>query len=149
VFSLSFWGLNAASATSSPLIIAVAMIAGMIAVGLIVEVFFQRIIATAYGIRTDYYEVRTHYDNRTQTSPPRWAEKALIILLPRKHAKSIPGDIEEVYRDTIFPKVGPGLARLWYVKEVVLTLVPFIPARVYGWLTLTAVLDQVRRWIGH
>ena len=81
-------------------------------------------------------------------NPPKWAEELLVLFLPHNHAKDIPGDIEEVYRDTILPKYGLSFAHIWYVKEVFVTIVCLLPLRILRWITFAWLYEHVRRWIG-
>ena len=59
----------------------------------------------------------------TDEHPPRWAERLLLIVLPRRDRETIPGDLLEEFREVVLPARGRRGARLWYVRQV-LSLVP-------------------------
>ena len=59
----------------------------------------------------------------TDEHPPRWAERLLLIVLPRRDRETIPGDLLEEFREVVLPSRGRIGARVWYVRQV-LSLVP-------------------------
>ena len=57
---------------------------------------------------------------RNTMSPPAWAERALVTLLPVDRAESESGDLLEAYRDEQLPARGRLGADWWYVRQVAL-----------------------------
>lgn len=55
--------------------------------------------------------------------PPRWAERLLRMVLPRRDRETIPGDLLEEFREVVLPARGRAGASLWYVRQV-LSLIP-------------------------
>lgn len=53
----------------------------------------------------------------SDTNPPRWLERLLLLLLKRGDRETVSGDLLEEYREVILPKRGPGLANVWYLKQ--------------------------------
>ncbi len=51
------------------------------------------------------------------SSPPRWAESLLLLLLEPKDRESFSGDLLEEYRETVVPVRGRGANR-WYTGQV-------------------------------
>jgi hypothetical protein len=55
--------------------------------------------------------------DRPISSPPRWAESLLLLLLEPKDRESFSGDLLEEYRETVVPARGRGANR-WYIGQV-------------------------------
>jgi len=49
---------------------------------------------------------------------PRWGEIVLLFVLPHKLRKTLPGDLEEEFRENV-AKMGPRTARIWYWWQVI------------------------------
>jgi len=55
----------------------------------------------------------------TMTDPPRWAERALALILKPRDRQTIAGDLLEEYREAILPARGRPRAQLWYLVQIV------------------------------
>jgi hypothetical protein len=51
-------------------------------------------------------------------SPPRWAETLLRLVLDRRDADSVSGDLLEEYRRAVVPTTGHRRADWWYITQV-------------------------------
>jgi len=74
----------------------------------------------------------------TDEHPPRWAERLLLIVLPRRDRETIPGDLLEEFREVVLPSRGRAGARIWYVRQV-LSLVPGVMLGVAVGVVFTAI----------
>lgn len=54
----------------------------------------------------------------TRTTPPRWAEAILSVLLDSHDRLTVSGDLLEEYRESIYPARGRRSADRWYLKQV-------------------------------
>jgi hypothetical protein len=72
-------------------------------------------------------------------TPPKKAEYLLYYLLTKPDRESIPGDLEEEYRTIIVPKFGPQYARIWYWKQVILSVWPIIGSRLRRIVTIGGI----------
>jgi hypothetical protein len=54
---------------------------------------------------------------RNAMSPPPWAERVLVALLPAERAESDSGDLLEAYRDEQLPARGVAGADRWYIRR--------------------------------
>jgi hypothetical protein len=52
-----------------------------------------------------------------QQSPPGWLERMLILCLPARDRETISGDLLEEYREEQLPRLGPGRANVWYLRQ--------------------------------
>lgn len=94
--------------------------------------------------------------------PPRWLERALVLLLAPRDRQTIPGDLWEEYREEKLPTLGPARANYWYLRQVMsfaaiqirkggtvkqlLVLVSFFTAAAGVWL---GVMENVLRHQGY
>lgn len=74
-----------------------------------------------------------------QSSPPRWSEYLLYLVLPKEERETVPGDLLEEYRSIILPKFGYRLARVWFLKQVFASIWPFLKRRVIKALGLASL----------
>ena len=77
---------------------------------------------------------------------PKRAEKLLYLILPQEWRDSLPGDLEEEYRTIIAPKFGRRYARLWYWKQVLVSIWRVLPRRLLG-LAAFAWMGKVAHWL--
>ncbi len=75
-----------------------------------------------------------------ERNPLRWSEYLLYIVLPKEERESVPGDLLEEYRTVILPRFGVHLARVWFVKQVVASIWPFLKRRLLKAAGLAALL---------
>jgi len=54
---------------------------------------------------------------RSNATPPKWAESVLRWMLPSRDRDSVSGDLLEEYRESIVPALGDRASR-WYVRQV-------------------------------
>lgn len=54
---------------------------------------------------------------RTQGTPPRFLEWALLRLLAARDRETISGDLLEEYREEQLPRLGPLGANVWYLRQ--------------------------------
>ncbi len=54
----------------------------------------------------------------SEVSPPRWAETLLRLVLARRDADSVSGDLLEEYRRAVVPARGQRPADWWYITQV-------------------------------
>ena len=59
-------------------------------------------------------------------TPPRWLQRALLLLLEQRDRETISGDLLEEYREEKLPTLGRARADYWYVRQ----LMSFGPIRV-------------------
>lgn len=81
-----------------------------------------------------------------KTAVPEWAEYLLFIIVDRKHAASIAGDLEEDYRVNILPRFGRRKANLWYWRQVIALVPPSVWAalrRLFGVAGLASILKRL------
>jgi hypothetical protein len=55
-------------------------------------------------------------------TPPRWAERLLVRLLPKRDQETVAGDVLEEYRDAIEAGTGRLRADCWYVRQILSVL---------------------------
>jgi hypothetical protein len=67
------------------------------------------------------------------TTPPRWAEHLLRLVLSPRDRESVTGDLLEEYREVAVPTLGRR-ARVWYVRQVAWYLfrAAWVPAALIG-----------------
>lgn len=75
-----------------------------------------------------------------EKNPLRWSEYLLYLVLPKEERETVPGDLLEEYRTVILPKFGVRLARLWFAKQVMSSIWPFLKRRVLKALGLATLL---------
>jgi hypothetical protein len=76
---------------------------------------------------------------RSNATPPEWAESVLRWMLPSKDRESVSGDLLEEYRESIVPALGDR-ARCWYVRQVAV----YVWQRAWVWGMLVAAIFVVR-----
>jgi hypothetical protein len=76
--------------------------------------------------------------------PWRWSEYLLYLVLPTEERDSVPGDLIEEYRTTILPKFGIRLARIWFMKQVLSSIWPFLKRRIIKLISAAAILRFLR-----
>jgi len=68
---------------------------------------------------------------KTATSgPPLAADWLLYLCLPKSARECVPGDLEEEFRKIIVPKVGANFARMWYWKQAIFSIMPFLAMQI-------------------
>ena len=72
--------------------------------------------------------------------PPVWAERVLCWMLPVDDRETVPGDLLEMYRDTIVPMRGRAAADRWYVGQVL----GFAWRSAWVWITLFSAAQIAR-----
>ena len=100
-------------------------------------------------------ELQTRRDNPA-SRPSRIAEYLLYLFLSAADRESLPGDLEEEYWTSVYPKFGGTQAKLWYWKQVLASVAPVVghwAKRVLRWLAaassiaaLTEVVKRLRLW---
>jgi hypothetical protein len=55
-------------------------------------------------------------------NPPKTAERLLLFFLAEKDRDCICGDLAEAFKNSILPDYGPTKAKLWYWKQVLLSI---------------------------
>ena len=102
------------------------------------------------GITPLWQKLRTYFSpskgKTRRTRPPKRAEKLLYLLLPKEWRDSLPGDLEEEYKTIISPKFGRRYARLWYWKQVLVSIWRILPRRIMG-LAAVAWMGKVAHWL--
>jgi hypothetical protein len=52
------------------------------------------------------------------SSPPRWAERLVLLLLEPHERDAVSGDLLEEYRERVHPARGRHGANLWYLRQL-------------------------------
>jgi hypothetical protein len=78
-------------------------------------------------------------EGMTQQSPPRWLERALVLLLSPRDRETIAGDLLEEYREEQAPRRGTLRANLWYARQSI----SFISIRSTGGPPMKAALTWI------
>lgn len=73
-------------------------------------------------------------------APPAWATLILRSFVPRRDADTVPGDLLEMYRDSIHPARGERRADRWFIQQVAYIVV----RRTAPWAILFAAAIVVR-----
>ncbi len=63
-----------------------------------------------------------------QSSPSRWMEAILLLMLACRDRESVAGDLQEEYRAVKLPALGRLRADLWYARHVLSFLPPRMAA---------------------
>jgi hypothetical protein len=99
------------------------------------------------GLRRDNIYVMLDQISRLrerESNPPRWSEYVLYLILPKEERETVPGDLVEEYRAVILPKFGATAARMWFVKQTLSSIWPFLKRRVWKALGFASLLRLLK-----
>jgi hypothetical protein len=79
----------------------------------------------------------------SRVQPPRWAEYLLAMVVERDQRSAICGDLAEEFTIEILPKFGPRAARLWYVRQVLSSVMPVVTRKLWKGVRAVAIVRKV------
>jgi len=83
---------------------------------------------------------------RDAKSPPAWAERLLLAVVPADRAESFSGDLLEAYRDEHEPARGRAGADRWYLRQVARAFVQATWMWTLPLVTLFVLADVSNAW---
>lgn len=90
-----------------------------------------------------YLLLRRHSTNRSPKTPPKFAETFLYFAARKEDVEYLVGDLAEEYFE-LQAKFGVRTAKLWYYKQIVISLLPLF--RSYCYKAIVAPI--ARAWNG-
>ena len=118
-------------------------------VPLLMLVIFGRLLWSVWGLASKIGKVRVAVSfHQAQTvSVPKLGEFLLYLFLSKEQRESLPGDLEEEFITVIVPKFGLRQAKLWYWSQVLRSIGPLLTRQVVKLVSLSWVVNYVRRWM--
>jgi hypothetical protein len=83
-------------------------------------------------------------DEAQAISPPRRAEKLLLLILPARQIDPVLGDLEERFRP-IAEKYGVPFARRWFWWQAIGSVLRLLPLRMMKWASAGTLVEIARR----